>query len=126
MSLESNNLEEERRLCYVGITRAREQLYVTHAEIRRLYGQEKSTLPSRFLREIPQELLHNVRMTQSTASASAGGASAVLGQRVRHPRWGEGVILAYEGSGPQARVQVNFADLGAKWLIAQYARLEPC
>ncbi|NNM51533.1 MAG: DNA helicase II [Pseudomonadales bacterium] len=128
MSLESNNLEEERRLCYVGMTRARQCLYLTHAEIRRLYGQEKSTIPSRFLREIPQELLQNVRMTQQEVPSTQAGSSgsAMLGQRVRHPRWGEGVILAYEGSGPQARVQVNFADLGAKWLIAQYARLEPC
>ncbi len=133
MAVQSGQLEEERRLCYVGITRAMRDLHLSYAELRRLYGQERSTQPSRFLAEIPTELLELVRAGGSSPSgvataiaagaASAGGLS--LGQRVRHPRWGEGVVLAYEGQGPQQRIQVNFAELGAKWLIAQYARLEP-
>ncbi len=138
MAVQAGQLEEERRLCYVGITRAMHDLHLSYAELRRLYGQERSTQPSRFLSEIPSDLLELVRAGGSgqsgsgqsaLASAIAAGAAAAgglsLGQRVRHPRWGEGVVLAYEGQGPQQRVQVNFAELGAKWLIAQYARLEP-
>ncbi len=147
MALQDNNLEEERRLCYVGITRAMRQLVISYAEVRRLYGSESYHVPSRFLREIPEVLLAPVRQTsgwgqgrgQAAAATTAralpaglkqtslGDASGdgvwTLGQRVSHPRFGEGVILAFEGSGPNARVQVNFADLGSKWLVAQYARL---
>lgn len=133
MALEDNNLEEERRLCYVGITRAMRRLYLTYAEIRRLYGNEKNTVPSRFLREIPAELMREVRLKTTPMASSrvgsaippGGAASCQLGQRVRHPRFGEGIILGFEGNGPNARVQVNFEELGAKWLVLQYARLEP-
>ena len=141
MALQDNNLEEERRLCYVGITRAMKELVLTYAEIRRLYGDEKHNAPSRFLREIPAELLQPVRaghqqsgfslpssaISTSPSRLGAGETSNGtyrLGQAVRHPRFGDGVILAFEGSGPNSRIQVNFSDVGSKWLVAQYARLE--
>lgn len=141
MALQENNLEEERRLCYVGITRAMKELVLTYAEIRRLYGDEKHNAPSRFLREIPAHLVQSVRAGVahngfsfpsagiSTAPSRLGGSesgdgSFHLGQPVRHPRFGDGVILKFEGSGPNARIQVNFNDVGSKWLVAQYARLE--
>ncbi len=136
---ESGRLEEERRLCYVGMTRAMEKLYLTHAESRRLYGQEKYHSPSRFIRELPDECLDEVRMkSQVTAPAqmnsrfSSSMSHAAfestgfnLGQRVLHQKFGEGTVLNYEGTGPQARIQVNFDDLGTKWLVTAYARLQP-
>ncbi|MCC2636934.1 MAG: uvrD [Moraxellaceae bacterium] len=141
MALNEGNLEEERRLCYVGITRAMRELVITYAEIRRLYGDEKHNAPSRFIREIPAHLLQPVRAGIqhsgfsfpsagiSTAPKRLGGneegdGSFRLGQAVRHPRFGDGVILKFEGNGPNARIQVNFKDVGSKWLVAQYARLE--
>ncbi|MFB1487232.1 MULTISPECIES: DNA helicase II [unclassified Thiocapsa] len=134
-----SRLEEERRLCYVGMTRAMRELYVTHAESRRLYGREESPMPSRFLREVPPGLVEevrarsNIRRTASTPSASSSLASMSsgdpglfrLGQRVIHPKFGEGVVLNSEGRGSAARIQVNFQKAGAKWLVLAYARLEP-
>ncbi len=134
-----SRLEEERRLCYVGMTRAMHQLYVTQAETRRLHGREECPFPSRFLREIPTGLMEEVRARgisrpavpgQATAPATSGNASDAdagfrLGQRVIHPKFGEGVVLSSEGQGPQARIQVNFQSVGAKWLVLAYARLEP-
>jgi len=138
-------VEEERRLCYVGITRAREKLVLCHAESRRLHGEENFTRPSRFLREIPSELRDDVRMkgqvvrpaswmtggrsgSESSAARSSGGEEAGLvlnlGQRVRHPTFGEGVVLNSEGRGANARVQINFDAVGGKWLVMAYARLE--
>jgi DNA helicase-2/ATP-dependent DNA helicase PcrA len=141
MALQDNNLEEERRLCYVGITRAMKELVLTYAEIRRLYGDEKHNAPSRFIREIPDHLIQAVRTNAAsngfsfpsanirTAPSRLGGSDAgdgsfSLGQAVRHPRFGVGVILKFEGNGPNARIQVNFHEVGSKWLVAQYARLE--
>ncbi|MHB8453371.1 MAG: DNA helicase II [Acidiferrobacterales bacterium] len=143
---EPGRLEEERRLCYVGMTRAMQQLYLTYAEVRRLYGSERYTSPSRFLGEIPAELAEEVR-TQSvfghgyrTASESIDGPddgatlgvaettqarNLRLGSRVRHDKFGEGIVLSLEGRGEHTRVQVNFADTGAKWLVAAYANLHP-
>ncbi len=124
-------LEEERRLCYVGITRARRELYLTHAEQRRLHGVESFATPSRFLREIPAELLEEVRPAmvvsrplyrRPEALPNQGGVR--LGQRVRHGRFGEGIVLNAEGSGAHARVQVNFEREGTKWLVLAYANLE--
>ncbi|MFZ0789163.1 MAG: DNA helicase II [Chromatiaceae bacterium] len=130
-----DRLEEERRLCYVGMTRAMHQLYVAHAESRRLHGREEYPFPSRFLREIPPELTEEVRgggVARAGAAVRSGRPAAVngssggfsLGQRVLHPKFGEGVVLNCEGSGPQARIQVNFQGVGAKWLVLAYARLE--
>jgi len=130
---EDSRIEEERRLCYVGITRAMRKLYMTYAESRRMYGNEVYNTPSQFLKEIPDALLEEVRLNASVsrpvqfASAASFGLSTApfkLGQRVKHPLFGEGVVLNCEGDGANARIQVNFAKEGAKWLIAQYAKLE--
>lgn len=142
MSLEEpGRLEEERRLAYVGITRAMRQLYITCAETRRLYGSETYNKVSRFVREIPSELLQEVRMNnsvsrpyQSTQQAQPNAMFSgteipqtefKLGQLVTHAVFGEGVILNFEGGGAQARVQVNFANDGIKWLMVAYAKLQP-
>ncbi|MEN8167813.1 MAG: DNA helicase II [Pseudomonadota bacterium] len=137
-SMSSNDptrLEEERRLCYVGVTRAMQNLYLTHAESRRLHGSENYPLPSRFIREIPAELMREVRsgpqITQPIYSApltleSAELTGFSLGQRVKHAKFGEGVVLNAEGQGRSARVQVNFETAGSKWLVVAYANLSPC
>ena len=124
-------LEEERRLCYVGMTRAMRELYLTHAEQRRLFGSESFSLPSRFISEIPAEFVEEIRPQvqmarqpfRQPASEPAGGGFR-LGQRVRHRRFGEGVVLGCEGQGHHARVQVNFEQAGTKWLVLAYAGLE--
>ena len=130
---EAGRLEEERRLCYVGITRAMQKLYLTYAESRRLYGNENYNSPSRFLREIPRELIQEVRLQTSISrplsqsyneSGSDHDSGISLGQRVFHQMFGEGVVLNFEGRGPSARVQVNFDDDGSKWLVLQYANLQ--
>lgn len=131
-------LEEERRLCYVGITRAREQLYVTYAESRRLYGRESYPRPSRFIGEIPGDCLEEVRLggtvSRPTAARTTGGSTAQtvrdaasefpLGQRVRHGKWGDGVVLRQQGEGANLQVQINFEQNGIKWLMAAYAKLQ--
>ncbi len=132
---ESGRLEEERRLAYVGITRARQKLVLTYAESRRIHGQDNYCLPSRFLREIPRELLNEVRPKVQVSRPASLGASRVqghasleapplkLGARVTHPKFGEGMVTDYEGSGAHARVQVEFIDAGSKWLVMAYANL---
>jgi len=128
-------LEEERRLAYVGITRAMQKLYLLHAEKRRLWGKETYPRVSRFVKEIPAELKEEIRLN-SQVSVPSFASSEVrassddlkgfsLGQLVTHPKFGQGVILNYEGSGDQARVQVNFDSVGSKWLMLAYARLQP-
>jgi DNA helicase-2/ATP-dependent DNA helicase PcrA len=123
-------LEEERRLFYVGMTRAREELLLTFAERRRLHGQLHYSKPSRFLAELPEEHIEEtgprrgMPCVQPKARASATREAAALGQRVRHASFGEGVILAQEGDGARARYKIAFADAGVKWLVAKYARLE--
>lgn len=136
MSIEEpGRLEEERRLCYVGVTRAMEKLVMTYAESRRLYGQEKFNPLSRFVREIPEGLMQEVRIKNSvsipvsfsrTQSSSFGEQAPEfqLGQCVRHGKFGEGTVLNYEGQGSHARIQVNFPDYGSKWLVLSYAKLE--
>ena len=143
MSLEEpGRLEEERRLAYVGITRAMQWLVISYAETRRLYGNETYNKVSRFVREIPDGLIQEVRLSNSVSRPFAGtrnqsmsnsnlfaGAEVpetgfCLGQNVRHSLFGEGVILNFEGAGAQARVQVNFASEGTKWLMLGYAKLE--
>ena len=132
MSLEEpGRLEEERRLCYVGITRAMEKLTITYAETRRMHGNENFNAPSRFIREIPPELLREVRL-HTTISRPVSSFSQVevpdtgisLGQRVYHQIFGEGVVLNFEGRGGNARVEVNFDIEGSKWLVVQYAKLQ--
>lgn len=127
-------LEEERRLCYVGITRARQKLTLTHAQHRRLHGSDYYPSASRFIEEIPARLLRDIRLkgTSNPALFSKAETEAEgqtdglrLGQRVRHARFGEGVILNLEGAGGHRRVQVNFEQAGCKWLVAAYANLVP-
>jgi DNA helicase-2/ATP-dependent DNA helicase PcrA len=127
-------LEEERRLCYVGMTRAMQQLYLTWAEQRRLHGVDSYGQASRFVREIPEELLEEVRPRVGVSLPKAVGrfrfeepavGGVRLGARVRHGKFGEGVILNVEGNGAHARVQVSFERQGTKWLMVQYANLEP-
>lgn len=144
MSMENiAGLEEERRLCYVGITRAKNKLYFSHAESRRLHGDVTLCRPSRFIREIPSELIDEIRLkTSITPMANHRGKNGSglgkgiksgvevpkteisLGQRVAHGKFGEGVVLNYEGQGSNARVQVNFDAVGSKWLVLSYAKLE--
>jgi DNA helicase II / ATP-dependent DNA helicase PcrA len=156
-----DSLEEERRLAYVGTTRAMQQLYLTYAEQRRLHGIDGYGQPSRFIKEIPEELLEEVRpkvQAGRSAGMGYGGSHATgggygngygrgsgnaygsgkptalrdepvapglrLGARVRHAKFGAGVVLNIEGQGPHARVQVNFESAGSKWLMLQYANLE--
>ncbi|TNF87356.1 MAG: DNA helicase II [Gammaproteobacteria bacterium] len=136
-SEEPGRMEEERRLCYVGITRAREQLVVTSADVRRLFGGESYNMLSRFVREIPDELIQEIRPKASftrpvaklTTNLQHERAEAdtglFVGQRVNHARFGDGIVLNLEGQGPQSRVQVNFEAAGSKWLIASMANLQP-
>ncbi len=134
MSMEEpGRLEEERRLCYVGITRARQQLVISHAESRRLHGRENFCVPSRFIGELPTEYLQEVRpramvsrpKKDAVRPAALGGSVGGIrvGQRVTHKKFGEGVVLNYEGQGTHARVQVNFENVGSKWLVMAYANL---
>jgi DNA helicase-2/ATP-dependent DNA helicase PcrA len=134
------SLEEERRLCYVGITRAKSKLYLTHAESRRLHGEVNLCRPSRFIKEIPKQLIDEIRLKTTVSrtkvhrrngmhdSLSSGAeipqTEISLGQRVAHGKFGEGVVLNYEGQGSNARVQVNFDAAGSKWLVLSYAKLE--
>jgi DNA helicase-2/ATP-dependent DNA helicase PcrA len=132
---EPGRLAEERRLAYVGITRAQQKLILSYAEVRRIHGQDNYGTPSRFLREIPAALVHEVRpkiqlsrpvyggrVAEPTESSSPG---LKLGQRVTHPSFGVGVVMDAEGAGAHARVQVNFESAGPKWLVMAYANLQP-
>jgi DNA helicase-2/ATP-dependent DNA helicase PcrA len=154
-AVDIEKLPEERRLCYVGITRAMQRLYLSHAESRRIYGRTEYRAPSRFLGEIPAALVEEVRPRMAVsrplydpekarhpghrrhaAPAGAGPGAGIrrpaagedtpirLGARVRHPKFGEGVVIRYEGNGANQQVQVNFERLGQKWLMYAYAKLE--
>jgi DNA helicase-2/ATP-dependent DNA helicase PcrA len=143
-AIEEGNLEEERRLAYVGITRARQQLYLSYAEVRRVHGTEQLGMPSQFLKEIPAECVVEMRPRAGILRPSFSarpeiaatfrsrlpdpGADSVglkLGQRVGHSKFGEGVIINFEGDGPRARVEVRFREAGSKWLMLGIAKLTP-
>jgi DNA helicase-2/ATP-dependent DNA helicase PcrA len=127
-------LAEERRLCYVGITRAMERLFLTCAEVRNMYGMENFGPMSRFLKEIPDEFKYEIRMSSNTrvdkfvpvrlVGSELEGNEFSLGDLVTHDVFGEGTILNYEGEGPNARVEVNFTKEGIKWLVLSFANLK--
>ena len=134
-SMESpNQLEEERRLCYVGITRAMKKLYLTYAESRRLHGSDVFNPPSRFIKEIPAEYIDEIRPRASVnvpykelhnqARWILKKRLALRSAKVLHPKFGQGIVLNYEGSGESARVQINFESAGTKWLVLSFANLE--
>ncbi|MHA7840787.1 MAG: DNA helicase II [Gammaproteobacteria bacterium] len=139
-------LEEERRLCYVGMTRAKKKLYLTHAQMRRHYGKDNYQQPSQFINEIPENLLEAVKRKQKVNHASRYGAAPIayndtqqekpryqatndsglnIGQRVSHKKFGEGTVTHFDGQGSQSRIQVTFDKYGSKWLIARIANLQP-
>nr|HQU63349.1 3'-5' exonuclease [Nitrosomonas sp.] len=146
-----NGLEEERRLMYVAMTRARRRLYLTLAQSRMLHGQTRYNIPSRFLDEVPEKLLkwlspavgvktndnfvvadsandfrYNRAIQRNSLNQSSGNAAQWrIGQIIRHAKFGEGVIIAYEGAGNDARVQIKVNDVGIKWLMLEYAKLTP-
>jgi DNA helicase-2/ATP-dependent DNA helicase PcrA len=138
---EENGLEEERRLMYVAITRARRRLYLSHAQSRMLHGQIRYGMPSRFLDELPEQvLLHLNRRSDpgypsaqqptssygNRAASSAGNDTGYkVGQSVAHAKFGTGIIIDFEGRGADARVQVKFREAGTKWLALAYAKLSP-
>ncbi|MDX5364251.1 MAG: ATP-binding domain-containing protein, partial [Pseudazoarcus pumilus] len=143
--LEADGLEEERRLMYVAVTRARQRLYLSFAQSRMLHGQSRYNLKSRFLEEIPETLvkwLTPKRVPQMPGNTYFRPSSTPLqapvpprrseegglrvGQVVEHAKFGQGVIVAAEGSGSDARVQVNFGAAGLKWLLLSVAKLEVC
>jgi len=136
-----DGLEEERRLAYVAITRARNRLYLSHAQTRMLHGQTRYNIPSRFLEEIPEQLLKWLTPRFSKQKAFSPDFSRTkepfplkkaprdvggfrIGQNVTHPKFGSGVIIDAEGQGTDARVQVNFGNEGVKWLAVAVAKLQ--
>ncbi len=131
---EPGRMEEERRLCYVGITRAEKKLYLCMAEQRRLYGRDQFNMPSRFIGEIPAEHIEEIRPRLQVSRPminpprktlrEENQTGIALGQRVRHGKFGEGTVTDYEGQGAHARVYVNFEEVGSKWLVMAYAKLE--
>ena len=121
-------IEEERRLCYVGMTRAMEKLLISYAKVRRQYGREEYHMPSRFLNELPKDLLEEIRPNARfeapiSRPSLANDSGFRLGMSVNHAKFGQGIILAVEGSGAHTRVQVKFEDYGVKWLVLAYANL---
>ncbi|MEM6406310.1 MAG: DNA helicase II [Pseudomonadota bacterium] len=127
---DADKLAEERRLCYVGMTRARRKLYLAHAETRRLHGNETFPFASRFLRDIPADVMQAVRVHSNRAPSDSfrvvdepDDTGLRLGQQVTHPKFGSGIILNTEGHGASARVQVKFDTVGTKWLIVAMANL---
>ncbi len=139
---EANGLEEERRLMYVAVTRARQRLYLSHAQSRMLHGQVRYGIPSRFLDEIPKELLKHLNskpvaksgygrdynelpamMSKQQSSTQKNAMPWKVGQQVAHSKFGNGVVVSYEGNANDMRVQVNFGREGLKWLALEFAKL---
>ncbi len=132
---EAGRLEEERRLAYVGITRAKQKLTISYAESRRLYGKEERHLPSRFITELPQQCLQEIRLrgtvTRALNQAKVGSVSPIanesewkMGQKVKHEKFGFGTVINVEGADNNLRLQIAFQNQGIKWLIAHLAKLE--
>jgi len=136
--LEEDGLEEERRLMYVAITRARTRLYLSFAQTRMLHGQTRYNVASRFLDELPEEVVKRLTLRPGHArfddvawapqpargsKAKTPGHGFRIGQSVLHPKFGQGVIVNAEGSGSDARLQINFGKQGMKWLALEYAKL---
>lgn len=138
---EASGLEEERRLMYVAVTRARQRLYLSHAQSRMLHGQVRYGIPSRFLDEIPEELMKRLNekpvaksgqdynaipnvMSQHQSGSQKQAMPWKIGQSVAHAKFGQGVVVSYEGNANDMRVQVNFGREGLKWLALEYAKLE--
>jgi DNA helicase-2/ATP-dependent DNA helicase PcrA len=127
-------LEEERRLCYVGMTRAMEKLIISYAEVRRLHGQERYCQPSRFLRELPDHCVNHIRPQSKVGRIGSNpfnqvneiidGTDWELGQRISHAKFGPGTITNYEGRGESARVEIVFDAYGKKWLVLRYCQLQ--
>lgn len=121
-------LEEERRLCYVGMTRAKQKLVISHAQMRRLQGEDRYNRPSRFVAEIPTQFIRKVRnpsrVSRPQLQSQCANAPFPLGSTVKHKQFGSGVVMNYEGEGEHLRVQVNFLDAGTKWLVLSYANLQ--
>jgi DNA helicase-2/ATP-dependent DNA helicase PcrA len=141
-ALEDDGLEEERRLMYVAITRARQRLYLCHAQTRMLHGQTRYNVASRFIDEVPQEVVKRLTPVMGMGSArgrfddqawaaapektfkqKSAGHGFRIGQAVQHPKFGQGVIVNAEGSGNDARLQINFGKQGMKWLALEYAKI---
>ena len=141
--LENRELEEERRLCYVGITRAEQRLYITFANMRTMYGNFNTSVPSRFLLELPKESITNLKAIRKSAmdgmpvgvgkpavnlktgaNKAANPEEIQIGCKVSHPKWGVGTVVTKEGSGAEAQVKIAFPGLGIKSLILAYANLE--
>ncbi|QIR13491.1 DNA helicase II [Shewanella aestuarii] len=140
---EGDRLDEERRLCYVGMTRAMQKLYISYAESRRIYGREDYASPSRFINEIPEKYVEQIRLraqvspsisqrypargsTSGFKDSAPNSTGFSVGQRVKHFKFNEGVVTNFEGTGEKARIQVNFSDFGSKWLLVSLAKLEAC
>ena len=127
-------LEEERRLCYVAITRAMKSLYITFANARYLHGSYNYLMPSRFISEIPDELLESVKSDNYQHVKNKNVIPLIkkddhkhgfkIGQRVKHQKFGSGVVLSYEGEDDNLKLYINFEDYGSKWLVLTYAHLE--
>ncbi|WP_324683608.1 DNA helicase II [Bibersteinia trehalosi] len=137
MSFDEGRLQEERRLAYVGITRAKKKLTISYAELRRLYGKEERHLPSRFIAELPEEHIREVRLRGNInrpaafVNSKAKSTACIdntnewkMGQKVFHEKFGQGTVINVEGSGEQTRLQIAFVANGIKWLIAKMAKLE--
>lgn len=140
MSFDEGRLQEERRLAYVGITRAKRKLTISYAELRRLYGKEERHIPSRFIAELPKENIREIRLRGNINRAANFGTVAKhppkttasileddvwkMGQKVYHAKFGQGTIINVEGSGEATRLQIAFQGNGIKWLIAKMAKLE--